>query len=1031
MEHARAGPISSQSEQSSALPLSIMAYNALVQYELDAPCESVYSRSSSSASDHHHQTHESPSPDSNSRSRSRRLDDAMEGVRTVSREGSVLRHPTPDLQSLQGAYVGNVERLEQSAARLSLSSNIGEELHKMKMEQRRSDSRHSSALNSPSEVEEHHPSLNRQTSQGYGSHASNSIVGTNNVARSGGFSPAAYFASPRNSVRSAGTWSHQSSIKERSASYGTRLTLLSEPEQEGKPLDSPLSTRFVPVIPKPEPLANGLRIVNNGQFNLDDVAIPHTEPEEKEAAEQAGGSRVSTDTFRQANGLFTDFDGVHTGHQTQGQQDFTDFDGEHTAYQPQHPEDIPDNIHPNQRVSTYPPPASRPTSYMEPTPTDNMVYYPAPVPMMLNLPKRLSKLPAAPRRDKRRSELLGSLPKEARQSAPWLPDVLESADGRSSHDEGDESLPGGDTKRRTMANLPPQLRASMFFDQPAVRQEVKVQEESAVATLDSILDASAFAPVSAFTDHPIAGQIGAEVYGRAPVKLKANVTPAETDPSRKRRSSVNLLTKRNSSSNFPEQVRKRSSTTLLTKRESSSNLLEDTKKRNSLMSLGNVFGRRNSSAQALDTTEDYHEVEAAERHGEETPLQHDDDGEYGPTNFNDAEEETGEPEGEPFEQEQANGWIGQPTTLLAELQMRKQQQKQRNRTAATAFPNGMQSTLLQLDAVAQVQKQARKQKRTHLAWEDPEMNQPGANDEDDEDVPLGMLFPKRQMDAIERSHRFDEDRPLGLIAKREIEDNEPLSHRRARLRGEDPLADSERKNTMYTLDPFDFQDQPQPPPPQNGDAEGEDETLGQRIRRLKATQIPAQPRPVSGDFASEMMSQLGVPSDPPNTHPPPSKTPDGLEEETLAQRRKRLQAAANNPRQANGDSDSRPPLTIRRSMADILQAHPAAGAGPAAAVRTFSNEIKFAPAPKTRNTAWAINQTRQASTGQLPMASGIANGWVGGGGAAGGGGGYHPHPMVVQQGIGLGMGMGINASAEGDLRQRDMIDRWRQSVMYS
>jgi hypothetical protein len=26
-----------------------------------------------------------------------------------------LRHPTPDLQSLQGAYVGNIERLEEHA----------------------------------------------------------------------------------------------------------------------------------------------------------------------------------------------------------------------------------------------------------------------------------------------------------------------------------------------------------------------------------------------------------------------------------------------------------------------------------------------------------------------------------------------------------------------------------------------------------------------------------------------------------------------------------------------------------------------------------------------------------------------------------------------------------------------------------------------------------------------------------------------------------------------------------------------------
>ena len=979
-----------------------MAYNALAQGERDARSDSEDSQPSTSLLDHLEDL-ERTSPDLDFPSRSRRPD-AMDRPRTVSREGSVLRHPTPDLQSLQGAYIGNVERLEQSAERLSSSSDIGEELRKIKMEQRRADSRRSSAMNSPTGQDEYSPSPQRQASYGYGSHASNSIVGTNNVARSGGFSPAAYFASPRNSVRS-GSWSHQSSVK-RSASYGTRLTQVSEPEQEGKPLDSPISTRFVSTVPQPEPLANALRVINDGQFNLDDFAIPHTNIEEPENAEQQQEPRNSTDTYRQASGLFADFDGVHSP-QMNDQQDF------------------PDSL--DRRISTYPPPSDRPISYTEPGPSESMVYYPAPVPMMLNLPKRLSRLPAASQRDKRRSELLGSLPKEARKSAPWLPDMLEDVAEGSRHGGEDHPMSTRETKRGTVADLPPQLRATMFFDQPSAHQDVELQGESAVATLDSILDASAFAPVSAFTDHPIVGHIGAEVYRKAPVKTRTNAVHSEANDPRKRKSSGNRLTKQRSSSNLLDQSKNRSSTTLLGRRDSNENLLEDTRKRNSLLSLGNYFGKRNSSAQALQTAEEDHEVEAAEKHGEEAPLQfYDDDLDH--------QDEHEEPVSEQVDREEfANDFTGQPTTLLAELQMRKQQQKQRNRTAATAFPNGMQSTLLQLDAVAQVQKQARRQKRPQLAWEDPDAQHPGVESGDDEDVPLGMLYPKHNMELMESSHRLGEDRPLGLIARRDIEDNEPLSHRRARLRGEDPLqrtASPDKRNSMYTLDPLNFEDTSIDP--QNNDEE-ENETLGQRIRRLKATQIPAQPRPVSG-----VMSQLGVPS--PSEQPPTqqerpqpqrttTKTPELLEEETLGQRRKRLQTEANKSRQASHDSNdapTRPPVTTRRSMADILQAHPAAGAG-AAPVRAFSNEIKFAPAPKTRNTAWAINQTRQASMGQLPMASGVGmpngshpNGTGMGGGMNGfghaNGGAQFPNPMFQQP-------------VETDLRQRDMIDRWRQSVM--
>lgn len=908
----------------------------------------------------------------------------MDQPRTVSREGSVLRHPTPDLQSIQGAYVGNIERLEQSAERLSLSSDIGEELRKMRTEQRKSHSRRSSVLHAHNEETESNIPLHRQFSYEYGSHASNSIVSTNNVARSAGFSPAAYFASPRSSVRS-GSWSHQNSVKERSLSYGQRLEQVSEPEQEGKPLDSPLSNRSIPMALQPVSPTKALRVVNDEQYNLDNVEIPHTQSEELQIAGHDQQPRASSDTYRQASGLFTDFDGVHI------------------APHSDDPLDLDETT--NRRISSQPIPI-RPVSYMQPTPGENMVYYPAPVPMMLNLPKRLSKLPAAPHRDKRRSQLLDNIPTDARKSALWMPDVPESADGDVPPGLEDLPMHMKERKRRTMADMPPQLRATMFFEHPSTRQDVEVKEDSAVATLDSILDASAFAPVSAFTDHPIAGPVGAEVYGKASVRSRASGIPAETRDSGRRRSTIDLLAKR----------------------KSSSNLLENTKKRNnSLMSLGGHSGKRRSSAQQFEDALEYNEADAAELHGEDAPLQSSHEKSDGfadqETEFHDAREMLDGEDHLGESQEEAVEYNGAPTTLLAELQLRKLQQKQRGRTAATAFPNGMHSTLLQLDAVAQVQKQSRRQKHTTLAWEDPEAHL-GAENQDDEDVPLGVLFPGRKMDANDKSRLFDEDRPLGLIAKRDMEDNEPLSHRRARLRGEDPtqrIPDVDKRNSMYTLDlPIFSEEKPQP---ENDD---EDETLAQRIRRLKATNIPTQPRPVSGDFANEVLSQFGglspteqASKDEASAPRTATKTPNP--DETLGQRRKRLQREANKSRNVSGErngSATRPAMTTRHSMATILSAHPAAGAS-----SMPFNEIKFAPAPKTRNTPWAMNQTRKASMGPmrgLSMASGLgasngvyANGMIAGPAASG-----FPEPMM-QQPVEV-----VNP------RQNDMIDRWRQSVMH-
>ena len=991
-------------------------YNQLAQDEPDALSESDYSQIAASPVDDLEDKRGRRSPNLDYRSTSS-YSDAMDPPRTVSREGSVLRHPTPDLQALQGAYVSNVERLERSAERLSLSSSgIGEELRKMREEQRKPESRRSSVLSSPIEDDERRPPLSRQTSYGYGTYASNSILGTNTIARSGGFSPAAYVASPRGSIRS-GSWSQHTSVKERSASYGPRLTQLSEPEQEGKPLDSPLSSRLVPVPQDFESPTSALQVTNNENYNLNDVEIPHTHSEITQPG-QEGEPRPSVDTARQASGLFADFDGVHT------------------EYHPDRPSDIQQIA--DRRASGQSRPASRIMSYIQPPPGENMVYYPAPVPMMLNLPKRLSKLPQAAQREKRQSELLSSLPVEARKSAAWLPDTNPGSDeGVQSVTEPMVNLKA--SKRRTMADIPPQLRASMFFDQPTVPHDIEVRGESAVETLDSILDASAFAPVSAFTDHPYAGRAGAGVYSKEVHTSKVN----NASTPRKRRSTIDLLTKRNSSTDLLDEARK--SPNVLRKRDSNSNLLEGTKKRNSsVFSLG-TFGKRKSDSQFYEDANKNEDIELADVHGEDAPLttpaedgQADTAGEY----YSHEEYQEAGPHLQVEDEEQIVESNGAPTTLLAELQMRKQQQKLRNRTAATAFPNGMHTTLLELDAVDQIQKQKRKQRHTTLAWEDPNAHHSGIENEDDEDVPLGVLFAGRKLDTAEKSRRMDEDRPLGLIARREMEDNEPLSHRRARLRGEEPVhrnASPEKRNSMYTLDlPNLGGDNLMDETPKNADG-NEDETLGQRIRRFKATQIRVQSRPVSGDFASEMMSQFGGPS--PSEQPPAGKepltpntttqTPDP--EETLGQRRKRLQAEASKSRQASGESSdaaaaaaaaSRPPMSKRRSMADILQAHPAAGAG-SPAVRVLSNEIKFAPAPKTRNTPWAVNKTREASMGAtLPMASGIgapanAKGMSGGrNGFANGSGEYVPHPMMVQRPVKIDGG------------RREMVDRWRQSVHY-
>lgn len=286
-----------------------------------------------------------------------------------------------------------------------------------------------------------------------------------------------------------------------------------------------------------------------------------------------------------------------------------------------------------------------------------------------------------------------------------------------------------------------------------------------------------------------------------------------------------------------------------------------------------------------------------------------------------------EEEQEDLDEDAADTLFVKPSTLLAELQVRKAQQKSRGKTAATAFPQGMHSTLLQLDAVEEIAKRKRKLQRIELAWEDPHQRVLQADmDKEDEDVPLGMLFPSKEGQNHRRiGDGKDFDRPLGLIEKRQLEENEPLSNRRNRLRGGSPT-----RGKPPNLD-------------QNPGAEGEnedepeDETLAQRLQRMKtkdeanqATAGAEKEGERDSGFADEVLGQFGAldaddkqEGEKQNAPPKPAASPAIDAEETLGQRRARLQREREvSAGKQNLGGVSRPPLQTSGSFASLLTFNP-------------------------------------------------------------------------------------------------------------
>ncbi|KAK1751115.1 hypothetical protein QBC47DRAFT_84464 [Echria macrotheca] len=985
-------------------------------------------------------------------------------VRTSSTASLTITHPTPDpnRRSRSGAYLGNIAALEATAERLSMTSSIEEAIREEHNELKRSDSRRSSILagsvsgrktsSSDSGSVFSQPRLSIVSRQ-------SSIVGLNSAARIGGYSPGGYIMSPHPSLTGA-------SVRLRSGSKTSSIGVPGHGAEDagstGYTPDTvtgeafPFVTRHGPGKSSTRSVASKLSYVEAAELehptalthrafeeadraaatgmDLDDddtiraSAYQHIEaqfadafddhanasqpmlsddmdeatprfelqdPHDQSAYDQRGMPQsderpmtaASNATYEQAQNAFGDFDGVHCD---------PDADG---FVPPPMPELLSDRR---------PPP--RPKSYFDPSTGQQMLYYPAPVPAMLNLPPKLSKKPKAAARNMRRSELLSVMPQASRESRTWLPDPMEGLRGsrddlpsmmdfmgnglgarsltsdRMSHipdQQGENGVlarpsharqpsetstilaPVDSTsaareirrpqrltdpvdKRQTQASqlegLPPQLRASAFFDLPATVPRVEIKGGSAMATLDSILDASATAPVSAFTDHAFAGKLGSEVYG-AEKKKKKKANNRKTVMAS--HSTPDLL--------HPDSV-------------------HEPKKRASHFSL---LGGRRKQSQDLDADDGRTSVglvngEQGARRDGTSPV-----GEDQPLSPNEMDPDTDEESSGEEEEEEEELYQGPPTTLLAELQLRKQRNKMRTRPMAHAYTNGMHSTLLELDAVAEVERKARKGKRVNLAWEDPNANQDHNDEVDDEDVPLGMLAVAKAKGIspgnMDISAVMSEvHRPLGLMERRELEDNEPLSRRRERLQGRQsglvpPTLDVvQQRISQLGISPYGSHGNlglrsqsrltlPMPSPGAgsvNGAADADDdegETLAARKARLAAENPLPVARPVSGMFSSELLSQFGGPEEENgpsatdkgkglDTGKAPGDVPE--EEETLGQRRRRLQAereareremaAAGLPVTQSRTMTLMPTtgnmepsrLSRRLSMADVLGAHP-------------------------------------------------------------------------------------------------------------
>ncbi|KAF3073984.1 hypothetical protein CFAM422_003505 [Trichoderma lentiforme] len=856
-----------------------------------------------------------------------------------------------DLLTRSASAVSNVAHLEATAERLSMTSSIDDAIRELHCELKRSDSRRSSILAArAASADEHSTRLRR-----YPSNSSSSAAA---AARQKGYSPA-YVMSPTNSLSgrmrsgsnaSTGRPEHEviNSILSRHGpgKSSVRSVRSAKPSlaeiSESEPIS--LTQHVLDQVDAVPPFEHAAAASSRSIIEQDAVGVPQTDefhnmleggfrshrasnlvlvnpdlPSDHDEHDAYEAERPmtanSTNTFQVAQDAFVDFDGAHCetdneddrfatadmGSRSQKRDRLSDVHQLPAQQQPPpqmpqsqtRPPVVDDELFlptPQQSSAEFVSEFVRPQSYFDQQTGQHMLYYPARVPAMLNLPPKLSNKPKAADRNQRRSQILSAMmqPKENKRksvvpdldqialpdplsghrnsfAALTLADNLEDADDATTPtpfleepapQSRNGSAPSLEDLRRpqrlskmdndkhqsnipNLENIPPHLRASVFFDQPSLElPEIEVKDGSAMATLDSILDASATAPVSAFTDHLYAGKLGSETYGKEKKKKASK---------HKQQPSTNTL-----GAALAEAPKEQSTIRLLTKRSQSS-----------------LFGRVNKGPDANDNAHDGADEE--EEHEEE-------------------------------EEEEVDEGIldGMPTTLLGEIHLRKQQQKQRILNQGNVAPQGMRATLLEMDAVAEMQRKQRLKQRVNLAWEEQNVAAE-QNISDDEDTPLAVIAAMHQG----AKNMADVDRPIGLMEMRQLEENEPLSSRAARLQGRASTVFNAKRQSNLSL-PVTRIAEVQPPAspriiepdasvvdedarttiapePEPLAAEIEEETLGARKRRLAESQLP-KARPVSSTFSAELLGQF---ADPEESKPKPNA---GVEDETLGQRRRRLQA---------------------------------------------------------------------------------------------------------------------------------------------
>ncbi|POS83410.1 hypothetical protein EPUL_005942 [Erysiphe pulchra] len=528
-------------------------------------------------------------------------------LRSASFHQATIKHPTPDLQALQGAHIKTIEHLERTAELLSKDSFT---------EKSTEDLLDKDISNSMDELP------------------------------------------PRSSSRNP---------------LGSRLLSTLE------------DTKYGHLIPSKSPI---------NRNRLESGCRPSTSPKEESAMDIIGK-------------MFEDFDGTHLDQINSDQSIALDSGGRN----------------------------SERFSYAGSELDPKMIYYPAPVPSVLNLPKKLSKRPTSLAFSNRNSQSSCTITQNLTswQSGLAKQDLSDNIEEHKYLSPKQTTAPTNvekDNQFQDLTSLPPHLLANRFFEHQNPTQEVlELKDDSAVATLDSILDASTHTPVSAFTDN---------MFARNSMRLSWSEQ------------------KRNSTLSYLKRQKDKPSEEL----DGSGNQDKSSK--------GFEFEPKSMNTSSL--LDPMRELELSFEPLEDLKL-----GEK--LNEDEMCDETCENE----------VFYSPPTTLLAELQMRKQRQKQRTQPLTKTFPNGIHSTLLELDTAIQTEQNTRRKGRTILAWEDPAALESQTAMQDDEDVPLGILYPKN----------VASNRPLGLLEKRELEDKESLSQRQNRLRNR--LALSNRMDSNNNL----------------------------------------------------------------------------------------------------------------------------------------------------------------------------------------------------------------------------------------